>query len=375
MASKSEPAPHAAAAAAEGAEASPPIRDGLLARYGGVAEVIHPNSLWRRDLVYKKQKMRLEVRPMTPDDDLREADFFKAQSVRERIMRFMGVRSQLLPNEIKALTHLDFDRDFAIVAVDRETDGLAGIARYCRDRDDPTKAEVAVAVLQRYQRLGLARYLVSVIFDAAMEYGVQTLVADILRENIASRKLFDKVAEQVGAVKRLAEVDSSVWTYHFILPRAGSVQEAHPLGNGHVASPHTAAVPSFIVDDSRHPKSLWRHDLIYKSGLRVEVRPADPDDKVRVQHFAQRVADIGDPGAVQDLSHVDFQSGFSLVAIDVAKDEFVGVAHFHRDEDWSRLSVITAPEYRGLGIADFLAAEVLRAAETEVVPAAKRAKL
>jgi len=375
-----------AAAGAAGAEASgaapalaasPPARDGVLASYGGVVEVKHPNSLWRRDLVYEKQGLRLEVRPMTPDDDLREADFFKAQSIRERIMRFMGVKNKLQPQEIKQLTHLDFDRDFAIVAVDRKTDGLAAIARFCRDRTDPKTAEVAVAVLQSYQRLGLARYLVAAIFDAAKEYGVQILVADILRENVASRKLFEKAGREAGAVKRLAYVDSEAYTYHFLLPAAGTGHAGTPSAGAMPSSgPPTAEAPAFRVDDSRHPRSLWRHDLVYQSGLRVEVRPADPDDKVRVEHFTGRFADRGDDvRAVQDLAHADFMSGFSLVAIDTAKDEFVGVAHFHRDQDWSRLTVLTAQEYRGLGIADFLAAEVLRAAESEVVPAAKRAAL
>mmetsp|Transcript_99363 Transcript_99363/g.290017 ORF Transcript_99363/g.290017 Transcript_99363/m.290017 type:complete len:371 (-) Transcript_99363:128-1240(-) len=351
---------------------SPPNRDSLVASYGGVVEIKHVNSLWRRDLVYEKRGLRLEVRPMTPDDDLREADFFKAQSVKERIMRFMGVKNKLLPQEVKQLTHLDFDRDFAIVAVDRGTDGLAGIARYCRDRDDPQMAEVAVAVLQSYQRLGLARYLVAVLFDAAVVYGVRTLVADILRENTASRRLFEKVAREVGAAKRLAQVDSDVFTYHFHLPAtgAGNPQESPEVA---ACADKPLPPPSFTVDNSRHPRSLWRHDLIYPSGLRVEVRPADPDDRVRLLHFTQRVSDTGETAAVQDLAHLDFLSGFSLVAIDFAKDEFVGVAHFHRSQDWSRLNVLTDPAYHGLGISDFLASEVLRAAELEVVPRARAA--
>eukprot|EP00416_Gambierdiscus_australes_P022787 CAMPEP_0171060652 /NCGR_PEP_ID=MMETSP0766_2-20121228/3963_1 /TAXON_ID=439317 /ORGANISM="Gambierdiscus australes, Strain CAWD 149" /LENGTH=369 /DNA_ID=CAMNT_0011516253 /DNA_START=55 /DNA_END=1164 /DNA_ORIENTATION=+ len=362
------PTSSAASTEAPVSEAPPtePIRDKVVAAYGGTVEITHHNSLWRRDLVYPDKNLRLEIRPMTPDDDLREADFFAAQTVRERIMRFMGAKNRLLPHEVRHLTHINYDRDFAIVAVDRSTDALAGIARYCREQQNPSMAEVAVAVLQRYQRLGLARYLVSAIFDAAKEYGVQTIIADILRENTASRRLFDKVASQVGASKRLAAVDSEVYTYHFILPQDASVSFAQTPQSA------PAAPPVYVVDDSRHPRSLWRHDLVFQSGLRVDVRPADPDDRTRVQHFVSAAVAEGDAAAVGGLAHIDFMSGFTLVAIDMSSDEFVGVAHFHRGADWSRMNVVTAPNYRGLGIADFLAAEVLRAAESEVVPPAPR---
>jgi len=353
------------------AAGEPPLRDTAMATYGCKVETPHPNSLWRRDLVYPARGLRIEVRPMTPDDDQRELDFFAAQTVRERIMRFMGVRNRLLPHEVRQLTHVDFGRDFALVAADRKTDALVGVARYCRDPKDPAVASAAIAVLQSYQRLGLARYLVAALFDAAMEHGVRTLVAEILRENVASRRLFDKVAGQVGATKRLADVDYDVYTYHFGLPSsmAKGLPGAEADGPPEPAGPEAPAAgpPTFVVDDSRHPRSLWRHELVFPSGARLEVRPADPDDRLRVQHFAEAIAG-SDAMAVHDLSHIDFAHGFTLVAIDTASDEFVGVAHFHRGPDWSRLNVLTAPSHRGLGIADFLAAELLRAAETEVVP-------
>jgi len=334
----------------------------------------HPNSLWRRDLIYEGRGLRLEVRPMTPDDDVRERDFFDAMTMRERLLRFMGVKNQLLPEEVRQFTHLDFDRDFAIVAVDRNTDSLAGIARYCRDRDDPKTAEAAVAVLQRYQRLGLARYLVTTLFDAAKEYGVRTLVADILRENTASRLLFEKVAAHAGATKRLAQVDFDVCTFEYTLPDAASdnlqerVSECSPKCDVAGWEDRASGPLQFVVDDSRHPRSIWRHDLVFPSGLRVDVRPADPDDRRRVDHFAETVADAGDVVAVEDLQHINFASGFTLVAIDAEKDELASVATFHHSKDWSRLGVVTAKDYQGLGIADFMATEVIRAAASEVLP-------
>lgn len=306
---------------------------------------------------------------MTPDDDLREVDFFEAQSMEERLMRFMGARGPLQPHEVRKLTHLDFDRDFAIVAVDRKTDALAGIARYARDRTDFSMAEAGVAVLQKYQRFGLAWYLLATLFEAARMYGVQTIIADILRENIASRKLFDTVASRAGASKRLMGVDAGVFTYHFGL--SGS-QADTPHLTSNSQQPTGRPLP-YVLEHSRHPRSLWRHDLVFPSGLRVEVRPADPDDQIRVRHFTEAAVALGDGTAVINLAHIDFTSGFTLVAIDTSTDEFVGVAHFQRGIDWLKLDVLTDPDYRRLGIADFLAAEVVRAAESEVLAPARSA--
>jgi len=371
------PGTEEAAESASGPAESLPTRDSVMASYGATVEVRHPNSLWRRDLVYKASGLRLEVRPITPDDDVRETEFFNAMTVRERVLRFMGAKNTLLPQEVRNLTHLDFDRDFAIVAVDRKTDSLVAIARYCRELDNPEMAEAAVAVLQRYQRLGVGQYLVSALFDAAKAYGVKTLIADILRENTASRRLFDKVAERAGAQRRLEQADFDVYTYHYILPEVNAwapheVKVAESKDNPDTGQLQTAA---FTVDDSRHPRSLWRHDLIFQSGLRVDVRPADPDDKVRVSHFTQKVADTGGAPEVTDLARIDFTNGFALVGVDAAKDELAGAAHFQRSSEGLRLSVLTAPDYRGLGIADFLSMEVLRAAEREVMAHEKVASL
>lgn len=327
---------------------------------------------------------------MTPDDDQREATFFNSMTMRERLLRFLGMKNQLLPEEVRQLTHLDFDRDFALVAVDRSTDSLAGIARYCRDAAEPEVAEVAVAVLQKYQRLGIARYLVSAIFSAAKEHGVRTLVADILRENSASRQLFDKVAKEAGAKKELKEADFELYTFHYTFPDAQvekvekSPQEATPCGatpfgasereyltpRSHVEGSEQSP-PAYTVDDSRHPRSLWRHDVVYESGLRLHVRPADPDDDVRIRHFAKKLDDAGDPASMDKLMRIDFTNGFHLIALDTAKDEFVGAAHFHRGSDSFSLNVLVDPEYRGLGVGDFLTQQVMRAADKEVVQMVK----
>lgn len=59
----------------------------------------------------------------------------------ERANRFLGITSRLPPMLIKRLTHVNFAVDFAIVAVDRATDQLAGVARYVCLKDAARRAE------------------------------------------------------------------------------------------------------------------------------------------------------------------------------------------------------------------------------------------
>jgi len=319
---------------------------------------------------------------MTPDDDRREKEFFEAQSFEERRMRFMGGVS--LPRAaIRHLTHIDFSRDFAIVAVDRATDALAGVARYVHEQNsEPSHivAHAAVAVLKKYQRMGLAFYLLTSVFEAARDAGVATLVADILSVNHASRILFSKVARRAGAMEKCVarEGRSNTWHYH-LAGTAESLARCTCEGENVAAERVVTSTPSkFDLDESRHPRSLWRRDLVFPSGLRVEIRPADADDRQRLANFLRSAIQTKNPaGDLQvALSDVlpdapDFTSGFMFVAIDVASDELAGVAYFHRGTDDAQMQVLVAPCYRGLGIADVLVTEIMRAASTDVATPAR----
>eukprot|EP00971_Amphidinium_carterae_P249015 4942869-Amphidinium_carterae.1 len=211
-----------------------------------------------------------------------------------------------------------------------------------RNKDNHEEAEVAVAVLKRYQRLGLARYLVTLLFEAAKSNGIRQLIAQILRENIASRRLFASVGQSVGAKTRLASVEYDVFMYHYALPVCELSKDALPPA-GSKAYPMRCRPESkvlFTVDDSRHPKSLWRHDLHFAAtSMRVEVRPADPDDSHRVARFTEELRQssekvtVWEALALDGIRIVDFSAGFAFVAIDMASDELVAIANFQRSAE------------------------------------------
>jgi len=356
--------------------------DLVMEGYGCMVKKMHKNSVWRRDLVYPAKDLRIEVRPMTPDDDQREADFFEAQTLEERANRFLGITSRLPPMLIKRLTHVNFAVDFAIVAVDRATDQLAGVARYVCLKDEPGHASVAVAVLKKYQRLGLGRYLLGATFDSAAMRGITTLVAEILAKNKASRTLFSRVGEDAGAEKHFIGTDGDVHIFHFTFPKpagagapSAGAWSAATQDSGRKGNPLR-----FAVDDSRHPRSLWRHDLVFETGVRIEVRPGDTDDALRVEEFMKVLGKSAPKGSgvlaaaggaatpPDRAGAVDFTTGFVLVAIDRKTDNVVGIGRFHRGTGFSQMHVATLPKYGEMGVGDFLAAQLLRAASAEVIP-------
>ena len=69
--------------------------------------------------------------------------------------RFFTVRYRLSDAELDALTDLDGVDRFAVGASVRDSDGAiegVGVARYVRDDEDVEAAEVAVVVVDAYQR-------------------------------------------------------------------------------------------------------------------------------------------------------------------------------------------------------------------------------
>src|SRR5262249_16837588 len=71
----------------------------------------------------------------------------------------------------------------------------AGVARFARLDDEPDVAEVAIAVIDERQRLGLGHVLLNALVDAARTRGIQRFRAMVLHENAPLRAPLEDVAE------------------------------------------------------------------------------------------------------------------------------------------------------------------------------------
>ena len=127
------------------------------------------------------------VRAVGPDDKIRLQDGLSRMSTWSIYRRFARTVSRLTAEELRYLTEVDQEDHIAWGAVDpsdpHET-GL-GISRLIRDPYYRTRAEVAVAVVDEYQQLGLGTILLATMVALARARGIETLRAVVLPDNYA----------------------------------------------------------------------------------------------------------------------------------------------------------------------------------------------
>ncbi len=129
------------------------------------------------------------VRPIRPEDALKEASFVRNLSDNARHFRFMvGLRE--LPREMLIrFTQIDYDRELALVAlVEKEgEEDYIGVARYATTA--PRVANVAIVVADAWQGRGIGRRLFGQLIESARARGFELLEGEILAENEGARAL------------------------------------------------------------------------------------------------------------------------------------------------------------------------------------------
>ena len=141
---------------------------------------------------------RVLIRPLLYSDRQELALGYQHLSPEGRRLRFFAAPRELSAADLDYLTRLDYDDHFAWAAFALDAPGRPGIgvARYVRDRQDPTRAEAAVTVLDEYQRRGLGTLLLVLLAQAAVERGVRTFVGHVLWENLDA---LQPLLEDLGA--------------------------------------------------------------------------------------------------------------------------------------------------------------------------------
>jgi GNAT superfamily N-acetyltransferase len=122
--------------------------------------------------------LRVLVRPLVAADRAELAAGYRKLSSRSRHTRFFAPPDELDEDDLDYLTLLDYDDHYALAAFALDAPGRPGIgvARYVRERDRPSHAEVAVTVLDGYQRRGLGTLLMRLLASIAVTHGVSTFV-------------------------------------------------------------------------------------------------------------------------------------------------------------------------------------------------------
>lgn len=167
----------------------------------------------------------VHIREVQPGDAPLLADGFARLSVESRRLRFLSDKSSLSPAELRYFTAIDHHNHEAFGAVNPVDGSGLGIARYIRHLDDAQGAEVAVTVIDEWQRRGLGTELLSRLADRARQEGIHHFTALVAAENVAVSALLRDA--RGGA--RVIEREPDALEYRIDRPSRGLGDELRSL--------------------------------------------------------------------------------------------------------------------------------------------------
>jgi GNAT superfamily N-acetyltransferase len=147
-----------------------------------------------------REKLRdsreVEIRALRPDDKDDMLAAIGRTSTQSLQRRFFVAKRGFSEKELTFFLDIDFTNHVALIALAGE-DGreiIIGGGRYVVT--EPGKAEIAFVVIDDYQRQGLGTSLMRHLAVIARSAGLNELIAEVLPENAAMRKVFNKFGFQ-----------------------------------------------------------------------------------------------------------------------------------------------------------------------------------
>jgi RimJ/RimL family protein N-acetyltransferase len=125
-----------------------------------------------------------------------------------RYQRFLAIKPQLTAVDLDFLTDVDHWHREAVIAFSPRPSAPVGVARYVRSRKFDL-AEVAVTVVDQWQRRGVGIELMLALRERALRAGIGRFTATVLRENRGALRLARRLGptcavDRYGALVELA---------------------------------------------------------------------------------------------------------------------------------------------------------------------------
>ena len=127
----------------------------------------------------------LDIRAIGSADKARLVEYFGQLSPDSHYRRFCGFRKAFTPEELQYMTNPNFLEHAAIVATVRDRgreEYIVGEGQYVASPDGRC-AELALSVLDPYQRRGIGSLLLLHLVRLAEHWGIEKLQADVLASN------------------------------------------------------------------------------------------------------------------------------------------------------------------------------------------------
>jgi GNAT superfamily N-acetyltransferase len=151
--------------------------------------LLFPTGISRRQTF--KGGIEVLFRPIRPSDEEPMRRLFYRFSGEAIYARYFGHVQSMPHAQMQHYVNVDWGQTMSIVGEVEENAGrqIVAEARYIQEGPRP-RAEVVFIVDERYQRLGIARYLLLMLKDIAVQRGLQGFDAEVLLTNSAMMRVF-----------------------------------------------------------------------------------------------------------------------------------------------------------------------------------------
>jgi RimJ/RimL family protein N-acetyltransferase len=135
---------------------------------------------------------QVEIRALRPEDQDQLVAAIGRASTQSLFRRFFAAKRSFTEQEIAFFLKIDFVNHVALIAVADENGRpvIVGGGRYIVAQ--PGQAEVAFAVIDQYQGQGIGAALMRHLVAIARQAGLKELVAEVLPDNLAMLRVFEK---------------------------------------------------------------------------------------------------------------------------------------------------------------------------------------
>ncbi|MCK9380941.1 MAG: GNAT family N-acetyltransferase [Sulfuritalea sp.] len=132
------------------------------------------------------QGRQLLIRPIRPEDEATLNDLLCSLEAEDSRMRFFGTMRNLPRSQLARFTQIDYDREMALVAIERTSDGVErslGEVRAVADPDNAV-ADFAIVVRSELKGKGLGRLLLERMIDYLRSRGTAELRGETMTGNL-----------------------------------------------------------------------------------------------------------------------------------------------------------------------------------------------
>lgn len=156
------------------------------------------------------------LRPIRPEDEPLESEMLQSISNQSLYFRFFGYVPKMTHDFLTRMTHIDYDREMALVAEVEENGKkwMAGVVRVISDASGES-AEFAILVADRWQNQGLGTQMMDYMLEVARDKGFSKIYASVLRSNTYMVRMFkergfDMQGDEDGAFYASLNLDEAM---------------------------------------------------------------------------------------------------------------------------------------------------------------------